>query len=134
MPAMTYSRATALALLAALAAAPAHADPLDGCRQNQDLEQKVESCTGLLVVLDGVIGDHAWALAERANGHCWLGGSEAAVVDIWHWFSEDPASIRRMQAKLATLGFYAGEINGGFSAALDDAVIAWAEAGCPEAR
>lgn len=112
---------------------PASANQVDDCRQNGDLALKVQGCTALLGALDGVADDHPWAYAERANGVCWHGEADRAVADIWRWFDADPASIRRMQGKLAQLGFYTAEIDGGFSAELDDAVIAWADAGCPEA-
>jgi len=128
---MSILRAAAMLAIGLAAPMPAMADPVENCRQNADLALKIDSCTGLLMVLDGAISDHAWGLAERADGYCWLGEPEPAVVDIWTWFDEDPASIRRMQAKLQALGFYAGAIDSGFSAALDDAVVAWAEAGCP---
>lgn len=109
----------------------AMADPVASCRQSDDLTLKVDSCTGLLAPLDGVTGGNGWALAERADAYCRLGQPEQAVVDIWSWLDQDPASARRMQARLAMLGFYAGEDDGGFSAAFDDAVIAWIESGCP---
>lgn len=126
----------ALALFAAcvLFATPqANADQVGDCRQNADLARKVQGCTALLGALDGVVDDHPWAYAERANGVCWAGDADRAVADIWRWFDIDPASIRRMQGKLAQLGFFTAEIDGGFSAELDTAVIAWAAAGCPEA-
>ncbi|MEZ5667160.1 MAG: hypothetical protein R3F55_06965 [Alphaproteobacteria bacterium] len=125
-----------MALVAAcLAQAPgAAAEPEADCRQNADLSAKLGGCTALLGVLDGIVLDgQAWAYAERANAACWAGQPDHAVRDIWAWFDADPASIRRMQAKLSALGLFAGEADGGFSAALDDAVIAWAGAGCPEA-
>lgn len=106
----------------------------DACRQNRDLAAKVEACTGLLTALDGSIGPNAWALVERANGWCRSGDVEAAVEDIWAWFEHDRAAIGLMQAELAALGFYAGPISGSYATGLDAAVIAWTEAGCPEAQ
>jgi|HigsolmetaAR202D_1030399.scaffolds.fasta_scaffold45867_2 hypothetical protein len=126
--------AVGIALLAAPLPMPVAAEPDDACRQNEDLVRKQQACTGLLTVLDGTIGPNAWALVERANAWCWSGDAEQAVADIWAWFEEDRAAIRLMQEKLAVLGFYDGPANGGYSLALDNAVIAWAEAGCPEAR
>lgn len=130
---MKTIRSGVAAALLVVAVQPASADQVADCRQGADLARKIQGCTGLLGALDGVIDSNSWAYAERANGACWSGDSDQAVADIWQWFDADPASIRRMQAKLAQLGYYGGEVDGGFSAALDDAVIAWADDGCPEA-
>lgn len=123
-----------LAVAAMLGSAPVLAHQVETCWQNRDPVQKVDACTGLIEGLDGEIGENAWALPQRANGHCWLGHTDLAVVDIWRWFDEDRTAIMRMQGKLTALGHFAAEIDGGYSAELDDAVIAWAEAGCPESR
>lgn len=121
-----------LAAAAVLAPAPALANQVEACWQTADLVLKVDACTGLIEGLDGEIGENAWALPQRANGLCWLNHTDRAVADVWRWFDEDRDAILRMQGKLAALGYFTAEIDGGYSAELDDAVIAWAEAGCPE--